>query len=606
MAYHVEMMTVSSTSSEKKARFPVKEREYTGRWLLIVMLVLLHGALWLGISSIWSRPLLLAHLGVFLMWQPLWRGQQVLRWGSATFILAASVVAVWWLNWWVLAFWVSGLFALVGGRVFLTESALQRWRYLLMMAYFLSMLLLWIVPQLFALPGLIETLHGMVGIAFPILLLVIALIPDQRQTAKLSQIHLASGRLAQPAQTSAVDFFYSLMLFMLVILLVLGSLAFMTLAGNDYFGALLRTLMAAALALFILSWLWNPRLGFSGLQPILSRYLLNIGSPFEVWLNQLAETAHNETSPAIFLTRAIEHLSALPWLSGLNWVSDEGSGQFGTFSPHQIEIIEQDLHLTLFSRNEIAPSVMLHMKLLTGLLGHFYQAKRHEQRLRDIARLQAIYETGSRLTHDLKNMLQSLLALISIAQHQAPEAVPLLRRQLPVLAQRIEMVLAKLRTPQSETDTNLLPLVDWWENLRARYPDAALMWAHDGAAKGESARDSDTSTMLIPEAIFDCVADNLINNAFNKKQCEPETVIRISLREKPFSFSVCDNGSRLPEPLAHQVLRMVVVSEDGFGVGLYQAARWAEQAGYNLVMRNNITGNVCFELSHSARADVQG
>ena len=540
------------------------------------------------------------------MWQPLWRGQQVLRWGSATFILAASVVAVWWLNWWVLAFWVSGLFALVGGRVFLTESALQRWRYLLMMAYFLSMLLLWIVPQLFALPGFIETLHGMVGIALPILLLGIALIPDQRQATRLSPIHLASGQLAQPAPTSAVDFFYSLMLFMLIILLVLGSLALMTLAGNDYFGALLRTLMVAALALFILSWLWNPRLGFSGLQPILSRYLLNIGSPFEVWLNQLAETAQNETSPAIFLTRAIEHLSALPWLSGLNWVSDEGSGQFGISSPHQIEIIEQDLRLILFSRNEIAPSVMLHMKLLTGLLGHFYQAKRHEQRLRDIARLQAIYETGSRLTHDLKNMLQSLLALISIAQHQAPEAVPLLRRQLPVLAQRIEMVLAKLRSPQLEADTTLLPLVDWWGNLRARYPDAALMWAHEGAAKSESAQDSDASAMLIPEAIFDCVADNLINNALNKRQREPEIVISISLREQPFSFSVCDNGSSLPEPLAHQVLRMAVVSEDGFGVGLYQAARWAEQAGYNLVMRDNITGNVCFELSHSARHNVQG
>ncbi|MEQ1814561.1 MAG: sensor histidine kinase, partial [Candidatus Nitrotoga sp.] len=215
-------------------------------------------------------------------------------------------------------------------------------------------------------------------------------------------------------------------------------------------------------------------------------------------------------------------------------------------------------------------------------------------------------ETGSRLTHDLKNMLQSLLALISIAQHQAPEAVRLLRRQLPVLTQRIEAVIAKLQSPELKADITLLPLVDWWKNLRARYPDVALIWAYDGAAKSDAAQNHDASTMLIPEAVFDCVADNLINNAFNKRRREPEIVISISLREEPFLFSVCDNGSSLPEPLAHQVLRMVVVSEDGFGVGLYQAARWAEQAGYNLVMRDNMTGKVCFELSHSVQHNGQG
>lgn len=45
-----------------------------------------------------------------------------------------------------------------------------------------------------------------------------------------------------------------LILVMLVILLVLDSLAFVMLAEENYLGALLRTLIVAVLALFILSW----------------------------------------------------------------------------------------------------------------------------------------------------------------------------------------------------------------------------------------------------------------------------------------------------------------------------------------------------------------
>lgn len=587
MAYHVEMMTTPLQ----------KVPNDSGRWLLLIMLLLLHGALWLGIANMWSRPLLLAHLGIFLLWQPLWRGESQFRPGKAIFIVSASVVAVWWLNWWVIAFWVSGLFALVGGRVFLSGSTLRRWRYLLVMAYLLAVLVLWVVPQLFKIPVIAETMQDLLNMALPLLLLGVALIPDQRKVAESLGTESPSINSPSAEPLRVVDFIYSLLLFLLVILLVLGSLAFMTLANVDYLGALFRTLLVASLALFILGWLWNPRLrfiglGFTGLQPVFSRYLLNIGSPFEVWLNQLAQTAQQQASPDIFLTQALEHLAALPWLTGLSWVSDEGGGKMGASSPHYIEVVEQDLRLVLFSRDVIAPSVALHMHLLTGLLGHFYQAKRREQKLREVARLQAIYETGSRLTHDLKNMLQSLLALISIAQHREQEAVPLLRRQLPVLTQRIELALTKLKSPSAEDDAVMVPLTVWWEMLRERYSDSGIEWLHEaekGGAVGES-------TELIPSAMFDCVADNLINNAYNKRQREPGIKIRITLRDQPFSFSICDNGSPLPEALSRQVLHTIVSSADGFGVGLYQATRWAQQLGYKLIVRENVQGKVCFEL----------
>lgn len=585
MAYYVVMMT----------KFPQKNLGNAEHWLLLTMLALLHSVLWLGIENVWSRPFLLAHLGLFLLWQPFLGGQEKLRLGGAIFIVFASIVAVWWLNWWVIAFWVSGLFALVGGRVFQSSSTLHRWRYLLVMAYLLAVLVLWVIPQFFKIPVIAETMRELLNITLPLLLLVVALIPDQRKATESLSMESSSIKSTHVGTLGAVDFIYSLLLFLLVILLVLGSLAFMTLANVDYLGALLRTLLVTSLVLFILGWLWNPRLGFTGLQPVFSRYLLNIGSPFEVWLNQLAYTAQQESNPDIFLTLALEHLAALPWLSGLSWVSDEGSGEMGASSPHYIEVVEQDLRLVLFSRDVIAPSVALHVHLLTGLLGHFYQAKRREQRLREVARLQAIYETGSRLTHDLKNMLQSLLALISIAQHREHEAVPLLRRQLPVLTQRIELALTKLKSPPAKDEAAaMLPLTVWWENLRERHSNAGIEWLHEAEKDGVAGE----STDLIPSALFDCVADNLINNACNKRQREPNISIHINLRDQPFLFSLCDNGSPLPEALARQVLHTIVSSEDGFGVGLYQAARWAQQLGYKLIVRENVAGKVCFEFLH--------
>lgn len=540
------------------------------------MLASLHLALWLGTQSLWTRPVLLAHLGLFLLWQPLWRGESKLRPGSTLFIGSASLVALLWLNWWVLAFWVSGLFSLVGGRVFTFHTRWQRWRYLLAMAYLLSALLLWVAPHLFQLPVIVDASSSLMNLFLPLLLVLMALLPREEEPAGTAQI---------------VDFIYSLLLFMLLTLLVLGSLAFMTLEHLEYFAALLRTLFLLALMLFALGWLWNPRLGFSGLQPVFSRYLLNIGTPFEVWLKRMAETSQQESSPAVFLARAIEHFSELPWVSGLAWVSDAGHGNFGISSRYRIEMVNHDLRLTLFSRRRISPATALHIRLLTQLLGHFYQAKQREQRLREIARLQAVYETGSRLTHDLKNMLQSLLSLTTVAQQQPDKAQPVLQQQLPVLTRRIELILGKLKSPQTETDAAILPLAAWWDNLRQRHRHELIEWVTDNPHA-----EQDTE---IPAALFDCIADNLIDNARNKRLREPGITITVTLGNTPFKLSVSDSGSAIPAQIAGQLLNTVIASEDGLGVGLYQAARWATSAGFHLALAHNASGKVAFELRES-------
>ena len=543
----------------------------SSRWLSFAMLVALHLALLLGSQSILMQPLLLMHLGLFLLWQPLWRGESKLRLSGAAFIIAMIMIAVFWLNWWLLAFWVSGLFALVGGRVFAFHARWQRRYYLLMMAYLLAILLLEVAPHLFGLPTLGEVIEVLMFYGLPILLLVMAFVPVEADQADTEQ---------------AVDFFYILLLFALQILLLLGSLAFMTLVRIEYLEALLRSIFIIAMMLFALGALWSPRMGFSGFQALFSRYLLTIGTPFEIWLKRLAETAQQEQDPETFLARANEYLNELQWVSGLSWVSGRGQGSLGTTSQHRIEVYDQDLSLTLYTNRAVPPTVLLHVRLVARLLGHFYQAKRREQNLREITRLQTIYETGARLTHDLKNMLQSLIALTAVAREQPERAQPVLQRQLPVLTQRIELILSKLKSPQTEEDAVELPLGTWWEGLRQRYQHRHIEWRNP----------ENIGKVSIPVALFDCVADNLIDNASNKRLREPSISIIATLTGDPVSLSISDNGSAIPSAVAQQLLNTIISSEDGMGIGLYQVARWAAQSGYRLELKDNMPGKVTFRI----------
>lgn len=538
------------------------------------MLLLLHLALWLGVNNIFTRPLLFVHLGLFLMWQPLWRGEREIRSGGILAILCASIFALWWLNWWLLAFWISGLFALVGGRVFASSTRWMRVPYMVIMAYLLVMQLFWVMPHLFAPQAITETTFSMVTLLLPVLVASTIFIPQETGTVEARR---------------TVDFIYSLLLFLLLVMLVLGSLSFMTIRHVNYFEALLRTLFSISLVLFALGWLWSPRFGFGGLQPLFSRYLLNVGTPFEGWLRQLADAAQTEPDPSSFLARAALHLSELPWLSGLRWQSQSSSGNLGSPSPYPAEISERGLQLTLYSRQAVSPSVMLHIHLLGQLLADFYQAKQREQRLREMARLQAVYETGARLTHDLKNILQSLLGLISVVQQNQTTSIQAIQRQLPALVQRIELTLSKLKAPQADEDAAMLPLAAWWQNLRHRHQHADLAWKQEG----------ELTDRPVPAALFDSVADNLIDNALAKRQQQPGIAIHVTLCAEPPRLAVCDEGSAISAPLAEQLLHTVVPSETGLGIGLYQAARWAGQLGYQISLRENQAGQVCFELARA-------
>jgi signal transduction histidine kinase len=320
-----------------------------------------------------------------------------------------------------------------------------------------------------------------------------------------------------------------------------------------------------------------------------SRYLLNVGTPFESWLAQLTEAVQREPDATSYLRRAIALLEDFPWLSGLSWQSPGDTGQLGQSSEYVAVVQEGELRLTLYAKQPLNPTLLLHIQLLVQLIGFFYQAKQREQSLRDITRLQAVYETGSRLTHDLKNMLQSLFSLTSIAQSREERAQQLLLEQLPQLTQRIEMILVKLQQPQLEQETPQLALNVWWGNLRQRNQHRAIEWHAPDVLPGKK----------IPAALFDCIVDNLMDNALRKRQSAPDIIVSVEIQPDPPRLLVCDSGAVIPENIAVNLMRGVVVSENGLGIGLYQAARWAAQLDYRLMLVSNSAGKVCFELRES-------
>lgn len=96
------------------------------RFFLVALLGLLHIAAVRGVSDPWARALLIAHLGMLLMWQPFLQVDQHINAGQTVLIALASIAVMLWLGWWLLAFWVVVLAGMVGGKVYQQDKRWQR------------------------------------------------------------------------------------------------------------------------------------------------------------------------------------------------------------------------------------------------------------------------------------------------------------------------------------------------------------------------------------------------------------------------------------------------------------------------------------------------
>ena len=542
-----------------------------------LMLLALHASLAFGIDEWWSRAFLLAHFGFFLLWQPVWLGDRKLNAFQGFVVVGVGLLFVVWSTWWLMAIWIALLFALIGGNVAGGRRGAQRAVGFIAAFYLLAVLLMWIVPHLFDGERFPPVVTLIVRFGLPLLLL--ALLP----------IKVDADRASEPM---AVDLLYSVLLFLLVTALVLGSFVLKVVSSGDYPSALAQTLFAIALVLIALSWLWNPHGGFSGVKYLVSRYFLTIGLPFEVWMRNLAEHAEREQQPSRFLTLALEDMANLPWVAGVGWRTAQAEGQVGTRSKFHAEFALQELDLDIYTHWSLSPALTVHLKLLAQLLGYFYEAKRREQQQRQNAYHQAIFETGARLTHDVKNLLQSLKSLCSAVEHSnghEPEKLQaLMQRQLPQIALRLQATLDKLQAP-SQLPIEMVDAEAWWDELKQRY-------AHRNV---EFTLGSEKLQGELPGDLFSSVAENLIQNALYKANSEPGLRISATLvsGDARHSLKVCDNGTAIRRSILDSLFSGPVKSQNGLGIGLYQAAKQAERLGYRLVIAGNENGKVCFELA---------
>ena len=548
--------------------------------MLLALLLALYFVLLQGPDTWIGKTLFIVHLGLFMLWQPFVHTEQRL---SRTWLAGLTVcilVGVAFLKAWVLLLWIMMLAGIVGGKVPLVGARSPRLFYLMALGFLVVALFLMAAPLAVPMakpPGPILSV-GYVGL--PLLLAAMIMLPLEREVDSTREV---------------VDFVYSLLVFLLLTVLMLGSLAAMLLLGSAYTEALLQALMSTGAMLLLLGVAWNPHSGFSGMGALFSRYLMSIGLPVEQWLQELANLAQREDDPQKFLQQACAEIATrLPWVRGVEWTGGKDSGCFGVTDGHRWKFRHGDMILVFYTLHALPPTLVWHCNLLAQLLAEFHADKRRALALKQLSYMQAVHETGARLTHDVKNLLQSLNALCSAGLEPGAESSPeyqsLLRRQLPAITGRLAETLSRLNAPQSLAPASRVAAADWWQDIQQRM--GAMDWI-DFKAMAPIAGE-------LPAEVFSGVVDNLVRNAAEKRLQEPGLRMQIELtsaKDTGLELTICDSGLAMAEDIASGLFAGPVASESGYGIGLYHAARFAQTAGYCLELIENRAGRVCFRLA---------
>jgi len=539
--------------------------------ILVMMLEMLHLAIWVDFGSIISRSFMLSHLGLFLLWQPVWRGNKKLSIENTIIFVVFTLTLTILLNLWLLFAWLILLIGFISGRVTLDKN--ERNIYVLALGFLVVELLFACVPELANVNIEYKQVFNILLFILPILILIFP------GTKLDRQIHM-------------VDFIHSITTSMLTSLVALGILLNMFINETSYFTALTQTSVAIGGFIICISWLITSQSRFNAIGQLWSNYMLNIGTPLEQWLTELSQLSQRKNDPEDFLKHAIDKLLALSWIRGIRWASDKSSGEIGKITAQHIQFKTESLSIDIYTNNRMGGALHVHCNLLIQVIDNFYIAKIREKILTQQAHLKAIYETGARITHDIKNLLQSLQAITSIVTHDTDGSnleisQQVLKRQLPNLTQRLQLALDKLQTPEAQ-DTEEIFLKDWWADLKKRNSHNKILFQDD--THGDP---------TIPVELFDSVIDNLLENIQTKKITEPDIEITITLvsSEAITIVTVCDSGSLIPDNISRELLSNVITSDNGLGIGLYQARKQAELFAYDLKLTNNQQGRVCFELT---------
>lgn len=552
--------------------------------LLSASLLVLVAGFASGPSSEPGRYLILVHFGLFLLWQPV--VQPNYRLGAFDLLLLFAVLTGFLLamSAGLLAAWVMVIAAVIGGRSFIAASHLSRVPYLLAVGLLVLFLVLVLVPEALDLrTSEVAQFSALTQLGLPLLAVAIGFFPVESDF--------------DPRTLGGIDLLSALMIFLVLAVSLLGALALMQVHGIGYFESLAASLLGMAGALFLLAWAWHPRLGHAGLGIQLSRRMLSSGLSFETWLQGLSALVLEQNDPETFLESAMRDLRRFPGIVGATWRYENALVEqtFGQPGRHTEYFEHAGLWVALHFVRQPGEGLLWQYNLMLLVLAEFYREKCQTRLLQLRSFEEAVHETGARLTHDVKNLLQSLSTLCFAAARPEADAASLhrlLRSQLPQISARLENTLEKLRQPE-DTLLSWINVADWWQDACARHEGQRIRFIAD---LGDAARE-------VPRELYDSCLDNLLQNAIAKRQLEPAIGIHVEL-DAAGRLRVSDSGSAIPAELARALLRQPVKSEQGFGMGLYQARRLALRAGYGLDLVSNADGAVTIELYPAAGAAV--
>ncbi len=539
-------------------------------FLLVCHLLMLHVLAFGGWQVPAIRLLWLVALGLFLLWQPFVSGERPVSIRQGVLLFFVALLSTWFLGPWLLLVWCGAMAAVIGGRVLWTERRLERVGYLFAFGYLVGIVIFGAIPEISPALALDNALRDVFGHFMPVLLpllLAFPVSPPQRRAGDV------------------FDLFYGVLVFLVLAVFVLGALAYMLVGGVSYVESLFKTSLGLAGALLLVAWAWNPQAGFSGIGSAVSRYLLSVGMPIEQWLVHLSDVNEQESDPERFLACVMARLEGMAWVHGAKWQAAGAPGRFGeeTNYPYRFQI--EGVNLSVFFRFSPSLAMQWHVEWLLRLAAEFYLLKRQTHELQRMSYLQAVYETGARITHDVKNLLQSMQTLCYAAAQpgDAAQLAALLGRQLPQITERLRITLEKLQSPRVQ-GLDVVPAVDWWRGVRDRYAQSQVGW-----------RAEVPEALMIPRELFDSVLENLLQNALAKRQRHDSMAIEIEFVAG--KLKVSDDGPVISPAIAENLLKEPVRSENGLGIGLFHAARQAQSLGYRLSVTENRTGCVVFELA---------
>jgi hypothetical protein len=380
----------------------------------------------------------------------------------------------------------------------------------------------------------------------------------------------------------------------LVFIVLLGAIVINILYGVQYIDGFLLSVFILSTLIIGISWFWNPGIGYSSIGVLWNRYAMTIGGPFEAWINTLTTLIEEKyLTPNEYLEAACEHLVENNWLNAIQWNLKNNAVSAGEKKGSWIEhTISDHVNVELYFKTSPGTALEQHTILLIRMAYQFYLAKLNQEKMRAQEHFATIHHTGARLTHDIKNILQSIKSSLDILSlnHNSEKQQALLQKNLTLISARLENTLSQLKAPALDTHITLSNANDWMDKLEQQhYSNTDISFD----------REIDNSSPL-PVDLFDSVVENLINNAI-RKPSTAKVDVRLHFTAEIILLSVCDDGSSVEPSIESSLFNQPVSSGSGMGIGLYQSTIMAKAFNFELELSQNEVGRVCFNLFQHLR-----